>query len=407
MLASALGWGTQMLKGDARRGGFREAGDALEAAWANLRGESYRLPVARAAALREWDGLTNYVRDWVAHREPGEYWQALDISTRYDRITVPALHVSGWYDTYGQGSIDGFAALRAQAGSEIARRHQYLLAGPWVHIPWGEKVGEADFGPGALVDTDTLLLRWFNHWLKDTGEWDGEPSARVFVLGANAWRAAEAFPSAATERVFHLGSNGDANSRKGGGLLLDTPPATPQSPDVFVDDPEVPVFAPGGPDALAGAFDQARLELGNHLLIYTTPPLAEPLEVCGRPRLSFHASTSAAPADFTGKLVRVDVMGRAWFICLGYARSTSLFDASYQPDAVRRWDFSLDATACLFQPGERVRLEIASSAFPLFERHPNAAVAPDQAHASDWRRSTQMVWHDDAHPATLSLPRSA
>ena len=124
----------------------------------------------------------------------------------------------------------------------------------------------------------------------------------------------------------------------------------------------------------------------------------------GQPRLSFHASTSAAPADFTGKLVRVEPSGRAWFVCLGYARSTALFGTDEGPDTVRRWEFSLDATACAFQPGERVRLEITSSAFPLFERHPNTDVPPIDALPSDWRRSTQILWHDAARPATLSLP---
>ena len=281
--ASTLGWGTQMLKGDARRHGSKEAGRALEAAWTNLRGEYSHLPYAGAAALCEHASLTNYVRDWVTHREPGEYWQALDLSTRYDRVTVPVLHLSGWYDLYGQGSVDGYTALRAGAGSEFARRHQYLVAGPWVHIPWGEKIGQADFGPDACLDTDALLLRWFNHWLKGTGEWEAEPSARVFVMGVNEWRAAGNFPSATGEHVFHLASDGDANSRKGGGLLLDALPEAPRPPDVFIDDPEVPVPAPGGLDALAGAFDQAGIELGNNLLVYTTPPLTEPLEVCGRP----------------------------------------------------------------------------------------------------------------------------
>ena len=407
-LAAALGWGTQMLKGDARRLGRRDAGDALEAAWANLRGENFRLPVTHAAALREYDGLANYVRDWFSHDAPGEYWQTLDISTRYERVAVPALHVVGWYDTYGQGSVDGFAALRAGAGSEEARTHQYLVAGPWTHIPWGEKIGESDFGPAACLDTDAILLRWFNHWLKDTGEWTGEPRARLFVLGSNQWRAADDFPPPpAGELVYHLHSDGDANSRKGGGLLLASPPTAAQPPDIFIDDPEVPVLAPGGADALPGAFDQSRLELGNNLLVYTTPPLTEPLELCGRPGLNFHASTSAAPADFTGKLVRVDSSGRAWFVCLGYVRSTALFGPGYKPDTILPWTIPLDATACLFQPGERIRLEIASSAFPLFERHPNAPVAPTDAIPADWQRSTQIVWHDAAHPATLRLPLAA
>ena len=77
----------------------------------------------------------SYVRDWFSHREPGEYWTEQDVSTRIDRIQIPALHSAGWFDTYLEGSIAGYLALRNGAGSEFARENQYLVAGPWVHIP--------------------------------------------------------------------------------------------------------------------------------------------------------------------------------------------------------------------------------------------------------------------------------
>ena len=102
--------------------------------------------------------------------------------------------------------------------------------------------------------------------------------------------------------------------------------------------------------------------------------------------------------------MKVEPSGRALFICLGYARSTSLFGASDAPDTIQGWEFELDATACRFLPGERVRLEIASSAFPLFERCPNTASPAVEAGPWNWRRSTQTVWHDATHPAALILP---
>ena len=89
---------------------------------------------------------------------------------RLDKIEVPALHISGWFDTYVEGSIAGFNALWNYAGSEFAQKNQYLIAGPWVHIPWGERVGDATLGGAANLDTNEILLRWFNHWLKDTNE---------------------------------------------------------------------------------------------------------------------------------------------------------------------------------------------------------------------------------------------
>ena len=115
------------------------------------------------------------MRDWLSHPEPGEYWASRTSADRFDRIRVPALHIAGWFDAFLEGSIEGFLALERRCGKELARENQYLLAGPWEHIPWGDRVGEANLGEEAILDTDALLLRWFNHWLKDSGEFAGEP----------------------------------------------------------------------------------------------------------------------------------------------------------------------------------------------------------------------------------------
>jgi putative CocE/NonD family hydrolase len=178
-LASTLGWGLQLLKVDARRKQLREASDRLEQAWAQLGSQTSALPLCAHPALRG-EGLPSYVLDWLDHDAPGEYWSSLDVSRRLEKICVPALHISGWYDMFLRGSLDGFIALCKSAGSELAREHQYLLAGPWVHIPWGDRIGAADFGPEALIDIDTILLRWFDHWLKDCGTFEGEPRVRHF-----------------------------------------------------------------------------------------------------------------------------------------------------------------------------------------------------------------------------------
>jgi putative CocE/NonD family hydrolase len=193
-LASTLGWGLQMLKADARRAKLREASDLLEQAWANLAAQTSVLPFRAHPAL-QGEGVPSYVLDWFDHDQPGEYWESLDVSKRIERIQIPALHVSGWYDTYLLGSVDGFLALCARAGNESARANQYLIAGPWQHIPWGDRVGAADFGKEALLNTDAILLRWFNHWLKDSGEFRSEARVRHFVLGENVWRGAAAFPA--------------------------------------------------------------------------------------------------------------------------------------------------------------------------------------------------------------------
>jgi len=402
-LASTLGWGLQMLKGDARRLRLREESDRLEEAWANLPAQTSVVPVREHRALHG-EALPKYVLDWLDHDQPGDYWTGLDVGHRIHKINVPGLHISGWYDIFLQGSVAGFLFLERSAGSEFAREHQYLIAGPWQHIPWGDRVGTADLGPEALLDTDSILLRWFNHWLKDSGEFLGEPRVRHFVLGENRWREAKTFP-VDPNYILYLHSAGRANSRKGDGVLSLAKPGEAEPSDIFVYDPEVPVLAPGGPAALGGQFDQATLELGNNVLVYTTETLSEPLRVFGSPLVSLFCASSSAHTDFTAKLVRVRPNGMAEFLSMGIARSSRLFhDQGYTANKIHLWKFFLEPTSCRFESGDRIRLEIASSAYPLYDRNPGSDVPSCRATSWDWRRSTQTVYHHPACSSELGLP---
>jgi len=406
-LSSTLAWGIQMLREDARRLNLRTASDRLENAWANVRAQASVVPYAEHPAIADSD-LPSYVRDWIAHRAPDsaghKFWSELDISTRIGQIRVPALHISGWYDIYLEASISGYLALRRGAATAFARDHQYLLAGPWIHIPWGDRIGDMALGAAANLDTDALLLRWFNHWLKDSGEFAGESRVKYFAIAANRWYDADEWP---TESAFtlYLHSKGSANSRKGDGVLTVVAPSEDEPRDIFVYDPEVPVLAPGGSQSMSGPFDQLTTEMGNNLLVYTSEPLTRAAQLTGQPRVTFYAATSAASADLTAKLVRVTASGRAEFLCIGIARSSWLFrETGYAAHLMQRWNFTLEPTSVELSAGDSLRLEIASSAFPLYDRNPSTEVPPQKADNWNWGRSTQQVAHTSQYPSALHLP---
>jgi len=403
-LASALGWGLQMLKADARRLQLRDASDALERAWANLPAQYLETPYAAHPALHA-EGLPSYVLDWLEHDTPGDYWAAMDVSMKLANIRIPALHLSGWYDTYLTGSIDGFLALHSQAGSAEARAHQYLVAGPWVHIPWGDRIGPYSLGAAANLDTDMLHLRWFNHWLKGTNEFASEPRIRHFGLTfaheGGRWHTAEDWPVEPTH-VLYLHSQGRANSSKGNGTLTFAPPDTDEPPDIFVYDPEVPVTAPGGLASPYGPSNQAAMELGNNVLIFTASALAGPMHIFGSPLVELHCATSAASADLVAKLICLRPNGDAIFIAIGIARSCALF-AEYAADTPHLWRFTLAPTSCVFSAGDRIRIEIASSAYPLYDRNPSTPVASRLANSWNWQRSTQTIYHDSMRPSSIRL----
>ena len=163
-------------------------------------------------------------------------------------------------------------------------------------------------------------------------------------------------------------------------------------------DPEVPVAGPG-----VGPVNQAVMELGNNVLVYTSAVLELPLHVFGAVEIEVYCATSAPQADVVAKLVCVKPNGDAAFVAIGVARSSSLFD-SYEADVAQRWSFSLEPTSWVFAAGERLRVEIASCAYPLFDRNPGTDVAARDADSWTWQRSTQSIFHDVARPSAIRLP---
>src|SRR5207244_1880181 len=72
-----------------------------------------------------------YFEEWLAHPDDDEFWRAVAPREVYDRIEVPGLHITGWYDVFSQGSIENYRGLCATATAD-----QMLVAGPWWHTPW-------------------------------------------------------------------------------------------------------------------------------------------------------------------------------------------------------------------------------------------------------------------------------
>ncbi len=203
---------------------------------------------------------------------------------------------------------------------------------------------------------------------------------------------------------MYLHSAGRANSSKGDGWLDALPGDKDEAADVFVVDPEVPVIAPGGIASLSGCLNQAAMEQGNNLLIYTGGALQDALHVFGAPRVSVWVATSAPHADVVVKLVCVRANGDADFVSIGVARSGFLFGESYAADAPTLWEFEMEPTSWVFAAGERLRLEISGGSFPLYDKNPGTDVKPLEASSWNWRRSTHIVYHDAERCSAVHLP---
>ena len=231
-------------------------------------------------------------------------------------------------------------------------------------------------------------------------------------MGANQWRDYQDWPIPGTEfRRYYLHSRGRANSSLGDGALsADAPGLEP--PDSFLYNPLDPAPTRGGglccyPPALrGGAFDQSSIEHRADVLVYSTEPLAQDLEVIGPVTLTLFAASSAPDTDFTAKLVDVSPCGFARNLTDGIIRAryreSRSAAALMTPGKVYEFTIDLWSTANLFPAGHRIRLEVSSSNFPRFDRNPNTG--HDLFADAETRPALQTVMHDRAFASHLTLP---
>ncbi|NUW40241.1 hypothetical protein HT134_08855 [Nonomuraea rhodomycinica] len=66
--------------------------------------------------------------------------------------------------------------------------------------------------------------------------------------------------------------------------------------------------------------------------------------------------------------------------------------------------FALGATSMVFKAGHRLRLQVAGSDFPRFDRDPQQWVTIATAGQADLRPARQTLHHDAARPSRLLLP---
>ena len=361
-------------------------------------------------------GLAKYYYDWLAHPDFDEYWQNLCIEDRHSEIDVPALHFGGWYDIFLGGTIQNYLGMTKSGATETARGGQKLVIGPWAHGARGSTMaGNHYFGimaDLAATDIDGMHMRWFDHWLNEgkNGITEEAP-VRIFVMGDDVWREEEEWPLArAQETKYYLHSSGKANSKQGDGTLSVESPQS-EAPDVFLYNPADPVPTTGGAlccnpyYAANGAYDQNQVEDRQDVLVYSTPPLEQDMEVTGPVTVTLWASTSAPDTDFTAKVVDVCENGCARNLTDGIIRARYRDSMSnptlLEPGKAYCYDIDLWATSNVFKAGHRIRLEISSSNFPRFDRNTNTGniIAAD----TELRPALQTVFHDGQQAAYVKL----
>lgn len=290
---------------------------------------------------------TSYVTEWIEHPTDGEYWREFSPCNYFSRIKVPVYCFGGWFDLFTGGVIRQFVEIDAP---------KKLLMGPWFH-------GQSDG-----IDLTREKLRWFDYWLK--GEETGileDPPVLYYVMGRGEWKAAADWPPETREVRYYLGpGEGEPEYSLNDGLLV-RDPASGDGTDSITHDPDDPV-----PSIAFRKAEMSRAE--SRMLTYTTEPLQDEVEVVGSIGVNLATSTDARDVDWIAKVTEVFPNGDSILLTSSALRGSHHLSHEFPEDLVPRdiYEIRLDLspTCNAFARGNRIRLSIANSDFPLLIPNP-------------------------------------
>ena len=344
-------------------------------------------------------------RDYISHSTYDDFWKAIGTRHKLHRVRIPVYLMGGWYDNY-PGAIFGYFEKLVELGATDEIR---AVANPCDHI--NEVVGDRDFGHGAAKDEVGLAIRWLDRVVRgiDNGVED-EPPVQIFVMGANEWRFENEWPLARTAFTRYY-----LRGRETPDGQLSTEPPGDEAPSCYTYDPDDPVPTLGGnhssPDVpgimRVGAVDQRPNEGRQDVLLFTSAPLRQDVEVTGPVTAKLYASSSAPDTDFIARLLDVYPDGTAYNLTEGIIRArfrASIWEPAQllEPGEICEYSIDLMATSNVFLRGHCIRLHITSSNFPLWDRNPNTG--GEQGMDVEMAVARQMVYHERKYPSHIVLP---
>jgi putative CocE/NonD family hydrolase len=331
-------------------------------------------------------------------------------------INIPGLWFMSWYDVSIGPNLATFDHVRKTAKPDVANE-QYAVIAPTLHCSYTRAtadtvVGERSVGD-ARLNYEDLTYAWFDRFLKgeNNGEIEKWPRVRYYTMGINKWQASDTWPPKGAEPwTLYLSSDGKANTSGGDGTLATASPSA-DKPDSFAYDPMNPVPSYGGNVCCTGnavqggAFDQQKMEARPDILVYSSEPLKEGIEVSGPIEATLYVSSDAKDTDFTVKLIDVYPDGRAYNLdeTIQRVRYRDGYNKQVwmEPGKVYRVALGPMNTSNYFEAGHRIRIEVSSSNFPRFDRNLNTGGRNyDEASGVTAHNA---VHHSSQHPSKVTL----
>ncbi len=336
-------------------------------------------------------------------------WEHVDSIAKAEKINAPAIHYGGWFDTFSQGTIDAFVS-RQERGGPNAKNKQKLIMGPWHH---DSALDFRKFGDFVLptasekLPDDYLAKAWFAANLKgEHNEIETMPAVTYYVMGpfdgapskGNIWKTADQWPVPAEQTEWFLNSDME---------LIEGEAATGDTTFTYIYDRDNPTPTIGGRNLFleAGPKDQRPLEERSDVIVFTSRPLHEDIEVTGRLVANVFFSSEQLDTDVVVRLTDVYPDGRSILICDGITHLDNLLTEEKKSTLIKgepvEVEVDLWSTSMVFGRGHRIRVSISSANYPRSEKalHQlfiNGELAPSV--------TKNKVYIGEKYPTRLILP---
>lgn len=314
----------------------------------------------------------------LSHPSEDAFRNYLDVA---GNIESPMLHIGGWYDFFGIGTMEAWKTLQSREDQKL------IMTG----------------GTHKDLDLDySRFYDWFDYWLKHeaTGIMDEDP-IHYYNIGADVWYDVEEWlPEGTGHMIGYLHADGKIDT---------TAPTVADDVNTFIYDPTYPVITWGGRnlDIPSGGLDQTEVEDGrDDIMAYESNTLTFDLNVMGNVKTVLHVSSNATDTDFTVKLIDIYPNGSHILVLDSILRmryrDSFANPTLMTPGTVYNITLNLGDISYLFKTGHKLRISVSSSNFPQYDRNLNTG--GQLYNETSYNVASNTIYHNSTFPSYVWLP---
>ena len=325
-----------------------------------------------------------FLDDWITHEKADEYWQALNFR---NLGRAQMVSIAGWYDIFLKAQLDDFIAAEKRDSGNSNK----IIIGPWCHGSQGE---ENDYGGTKKTGNPAKLFLYAKNLLKGRKAQLPKPlrdsKYNLFVMERNEYVGSDIWPPSGTKITpYYIGPEG----------YLSKLPLNSSGSLKYNYDPADPYPSLGGTilgDGVGPSRQNSNVTRTDQL-VFEMKINDKPLTLLGPISATLWVSSDAACTDFITGIQDVFPDGKIINIQEGGVRLEKT-----EKGVPRQTEISVWSTGYQLNPGHRLRVFIASSWHPRYNRNLNNC----QPLATGYEPVTaaQSVYYGDKMSSSINLP---